>query len=117
MAANNTTFKFDKKVALETSYIHIIGKWLMYSRENRTCSNPSNSRQNLDRMLNDFFIEPKFELFKAQSLYTALTTILKKPFMDWKIADEEWFTKLDTHYKQLLINSKLQQIEGDFTND
>lgn len=117
MANNYPKFKFDKNVALETIYIHIIGKWLMYSRENRTCINPSNSKQNLDRMLNDFFIEPKFELYKAQALYNAFTGILKKPFMDWKIADEEWFTQLDKYYKQLLINSKLQQIEGDFTND
>ena len=115
MATNNDTeFKWDELVELECEYIHCIGKWLMYYKENRTCANPDNSKHYLDRMLKDFFIEPKFEFYKSQALYTTFTGILKKPFMDWKVADEEWFTQLDKYYKKLLINSKLQQIEGDF---
>lgn len=118
MATNNDTeFKYDELVAWEIVYIKTISQWLMYAKENRTCTNPDNSKYYLDRMLTDFFIEPKFAFYKSQALYTTLTGILKQPFINWKIVDEEWFTQLDTYYKKLLINSKLQQIEGDFTND
>lgn len=114
---NDTNFKSDELVALELVYIRLIGRWLMYAKENRTCDNPSNSKHALEQMLRDFFIEPKFALFKSQALYKTLNCVLKQPFINWKIADEEWFTQLDTHYKKLLLNSKLQQIEGDFTNE
>lgn len=119
MATNNnsTEFKFDELVLEEIVYIRRIGQWLLYAKENRTCTNPINSKQNLDCMLKDFFIEPKFAFYKAQALYNTFTGILKQPFINWKIADEEWFTKLDEYYKKLLINTKLQQLEGDFTND
>ena len=117
MATNDTEFKFDYNVALECEYIRCIGQWLTYYKENRTCTNPDNSKHNLECMIKDFFIEPKFAFYKAQALYNTFTGILKKPFINWKIADEEWFTKLDTYYKQLVINTKLQQLEGDFTNE
>jgi hypothetical protein len=113
---NSTEFKCDNNLALELAYIEIIGKWLKYAKENRTCVNPINSKEDLSCMLDDFFIKPKFAFYKSQAVYTTLTGILKKPFMDWKIADDKWFTKLDRYYKKLLINSKLQQLEGDFTN-
>lgn len=114
---NNTAFKYDKLVIEEVVYIGIIRQWLQYAKENKVCYRPTNSKRNLDCMLKDFFIEPKFALFKSRAVYITLTGVLKKPFIDWKIADEEWFTKLDTYYKKLLIDTKLKQLEGDFTND
>lgn len=117
MANNNDTeFKFDKNLALELAYIDIIRQWLLYAKENRVCHNTINSKHDLDCMVGDFFIEPKFAFYKAQALYNTFTGVLKQPFMDWKIVDEEWFTKLDEYYKKLLINTKLQELEGDFTN-
>ena len=114
---NNTEFKWDELLALDLEYIYIIHHWIKYAKENRICTNTINSKHDLDCMLKDFFIEPKFTLYKAQALYNTFTGILKQPFINWKIADEEWFTKLDEYYKKLLINTKLQQLEGDFTND
>ena len=117
---NNTTFKFDKRlghqIALELEYIYTIHHWLKYAKENRTCTNPTNSKHDLECLVEDFFIEPKFAFYKSQAVYITLTGVLKKPFINWKIVDEEWFTKLDEYYKKLLINTKLQELEGDFTN-
>ena len=116
MTNNNTEFKFDKLLGLELCYIHIIRLWLKFTNENMKCTNPDNSRENLYRMLRDFFIEPKFEFYKAQALYNTFTGVLKQPLMEWKIADEHFFTKLSKYYKKLYVKSKLEQIEGDFTN-
>lgn len=113
---NSTEFKFDELLALELEYIYIIHHWIKYAKENRICTNTINSKHDLECLVEDFFIEPKFAFHKAQAVYTSLTTVLKQPLINWNIVDEEWFTKLDTYYKKLLINSKLQQIEGDFTN-
>ena len=124
MANNNTQFEFDDDIdfkfdtlaGLEAYYIGVIRGWLWDAKENIVYASPYRNKHILERMLNDFFIEPKFEFYKAQALYITFTGVLKQPFLDWKIADEHFFTKLSKYYKKLYVKSKLQQIEGDFTN-